>query len=201
MFLDTCLTSRGHQVRDGKAAYYVRAAALAAGFPNTTASSSTARFCSSGLKATQDVANQIAAGNIEVGVAVGAEYLSTPIARLDRPFVDEILNASQEAADCMQPMGQTSENVANDFNITREMQDEYAVESYRRAEVAQKAGWFDDEIVPITVNLDGKEVRLDRDDCLRHVRHHIFLEPLFNFSRLASRMPSRPLNAADSSII
>ena len=101
---------------------------------------------------------------------MGAEYLSTPIARLDRPFVDEIMNASQDAADCMQPMGQTSENVAKDFNISRQSQDEYAVESYRRAEVAQKAGWFDDEIVPITVSLDGEQVELTRDDCLRHVR-------------------------------
>jgi acetyl-CoA acetyltransferase len=50
-------------------------------------------------------------------------------------------------------MIQTSENVGNDFNISRRQQDEYAVESFRRAEVAQKAGWFDDEIVPITTNV------------------------------------------------
>lgn len=54
-------------------------------------------------------------------------------------------------------MGQTSENVGREFNITREMQDHYAVESYRRAEVAQKNGWFDDEIVPITVKLKNKD--------------------------------------------
>ena len=53
----------------------------------------------------------------------------------------------------MQPMGQTSENVGKDFNVTREQQDRYAAESYRRAEVAQKAGWFDDEIVPITTEV------------------------------------------------
>jgi len=46
-------------------------------------------------------------------------------------------------------VGRTSENVGADFNITREMQDHYATESYQRAEKAQKAGWFDDEIVPI----------------------------------------------------
>jgi acetyl-CoA acetyltransferase family protein len=50
-------------------------------------------------------------------------------------------------------MGQTSENVGKDFNVTREQQDRYAAESYRRAEVAQKAGWFDDEIVPITTEV------------------------------------------------
>lgn len=85
--------------------------------------------------------------------------------------MDEIL-ANQDAADCMQPMGQTSENVGRDFNVTREMQDRYAVESYRRAEMAQKEGWFEDEIVPITVTVkskDGNEsqVTLTKDE----VRH------------------------------
>merc|ERR1712000_434353 len=59
-----------------QAAYKVRAAALAAGFPNTTAASTVNRFCSSGLKATQDIANQIASGNIDIGVAMGAEMMS-----------------------------------------------------------------------------------------------------------------------------
>lgn len=152
------------KVTDGKAAYHCRAALLAAGFPNTTCASSIARFCSSGLTATTKIANSISCGEIEVGIAVGAEYLSQRGARLDRPFVDEILENSQEAADCMQPMGQTSENVANQFNVSRKLQDEYAVESYRRAEVAQKAGWFDDEIVPIRVKRDGQDMTVDKDD-------------------------------------
>ena len=152
------------QVSDAKAAYYVRAALLAAGFPNTTSASSVNRFCSSGLKATQDIANQIASGSIEVGLAVGAEHMTTGGDRLTRPFVDEIVESSQEALDCMQPMGQTSENVGKDFNVTREQQDQYAAESYKRAEQAQKAGWFDDEIVPITVKLDGQDVTLTKDE-------------------------------------
>lgn len=86
-----------------------------------------------------------------------------------RPFADEILE-NQEARDCLQPMGQTSENVGADFNITREMQDRYAYESYRRAEVAQKAGWFEDEIVPITTAVkdpktgETKNVTLTKDE-------------------------------------
>lgn len=55
--------------------------------------------------------------------------------------------------------------MAKDFNISREIQDHYAVESYRRAEVAQKSGWFDDEVVPITVRQkDGKEVTISKDE-------------------------------------
>lgn len=83
---------------------------------------------------------------------MGAEMMSVGGDRLEKPFHPEVLK-NQEAADCMQPMGQTSENVGKDFNISRELQDRYAAESYRRAEIAQKAGWFDDEIVPITTEV------------------------------------------------
>jgi acetyl-CoA acyltransferase 1 len=160
-------------VSDSKAAYYVRAAMLAAGFPNTTAGSSLNRFCSSGLKAVQDIANQIAVGSIEVGLAMGAESMTAGGDRLERPFVDEVLE-NQEACDCMQPMGQTSENVGKDFNISRERQDKFAAESYRRAEVAQKAGWFDDEIAPITTKVkdpktgEEKTVTLTKDEGIRY---------------------------------
>lgn len=126
------------------------------------------------MKAVQDIANQIITGSIEVGVAVGAESMSAGGDRLERPFVPEIVNANQNAADCLQPMGQTSENVGRDFNITREQQDLYATESYRRAEVAQKAGWFDDEITPITVTVkdpktgEEKKVTLTKDEGPRY---------------------------------
>ncbi|KAF4263729.1 hypothetical protein CNMCM8812_003899 [Aspergillus fumigatus] len=166
---DVCLGN----VNDGKAAYLVRAAALAAGIPHTAGASSVNRFCSSGLKAVQDIANQIQLGAIDVGIAVGAELMSAGGDRLPRPFNEEVLK-NQEAADCMQPMGQTSENVGADFNITREMQDTYAAESFRRAEAAQKAGWFDDEIVPITTKVkdpktgEVKTVTLTRDEGIRY---------------------------------
>ncbi|CRG89728.1 3-ketoacyl-CoA ketothiolase (Kat1), putative [Talaromyces islandicus] len=165
---DVCLGN----VNDGKAAYLGRAAALAAGIPHTAGASSANRFCASGLKAIHDIANQIRLGAIDVGVAVGAESMSTSD-RGPNPFHEEILK-NQEAADCLQPMGQTSENVGNDFGITREQQDTFAVESFRRAEVAQKAGWFDDEIVPITTKIkdpktgEEKTVTLTRDEGPRY---------------------------------
>ena len=161
-------------VSNGKAAYIARAASLAAGIPNTAGAYSVNRFCSSGLKATQDIANAIAEGSIEVGIAIGAELMSEGGDRLDRPFDDRVLAASQEAQDCMMPMGQTSENVGADFNISREMQDRFAAESYNRAERAQKAGWFDDEIVPIKATVkdpktgEEKEVLLTKDEGIRY---------------------------------
>ncbi|KAM3086338.1 hypothetical protein ACMFMG_000474 [Clarireedia jacksonii] len=160
-------------VSDGKASYKLRAAALAAGFPNTTAASTVNRFCSSGLKATQDIANQIAEGSIEIGIAMGAEMMSVGGDKLEEPFHPELLK-NQEAADCMQPMGQTSEAVGRDFNISREQQDRYAAESFNRAEIAQKAGWFDDEIVPIVAEVkdpktgEVKKVTLTKDEGPRY---------------------------------
>ncbi|KAJ5204426.1 uncharacterized protein N7498_005305 [Penicillium cinerascens] len=165
---DVCLGNVG----EAKAAYMVRAAALAAGIPHTAGASSVNRFCSSGLKAVQDIANQIAMGQIDIGIALGAELMSAAGDRLERPFNEEVLR-NQEAADCMQPMGQTSENVGKDFNISREQQDRYAAESFRRAEAAQKAGWFDDEIAPISVKVkdpktgEVKQITLTKDDGIR----------------------------------
>ncbi|KAI0965780.1 Thiolase, N-terminal domain-containing protein [Xylaria arbuscula] len=159
-------------VSDGKAAYKARAAALAAGFPNSTGASSVNRFCSSGLKATADIAHAIATGSIEVGIAAGAESMTVGGDRLEAPFDEDVLKYSQEARDCMEPMGWTSENVAHDFGLTRELLDEYAAESFRRAEAAQKAGWFDDEIVPVTTKVKGpdgefKTVTLTKDEGIR----------------------------------
>ena len=93
--------------------------------------------------------------------------------RLEKPFHDALLQ-NQDAKDCMQPMGQTSENVGKDFDISREAQDRFAAESYQRAERAQKSGWFDDEIVPFTVTVkdpktgEEKQVTLTKDEGPRY---------------------------------
>jgi acetyl-CoA acyltransferase 1 len=67
---------------------------------------------------------------------------------------------------CLSPLlpGGTSEIVAQKFNISRQQQDEYAVESYKRAELAQRSGWFDDEIVPMTVTKGGRETTVTKDE-------------------------------------
>lgn len=160
------------QVSDGKAAYKLRAAALAAGFPNTAGASTVNRFCSSGLKATADIAHAISNGSIEIGVALGAESMSVGGDRLEEPIDVGVTGISQEAADCEQPMGWTSENVSRDFDVARPEMDKFAAESFQRAERAQKAGWFDDEIVPITTKVKGAdgqetEVTLTKDEGIR----------------------------------
>lgn len=92
--------------------------------------------------------------------------------RLEEPMAEAVLSKSQEAADCSMPMGWTSENVSRDFGITRESMDQYAAESFQRAERAQKSGFSADEIVPITTRIKGpdgewKEVTLTLDEGIR----------------------------------
>jgi acetyl-CoA acyltransferase 1 len=105
-------------------------------------------------------------------VAIGAEQMTIGGDALQKPFDEEVTKHSQEAVDAMQPMGWTSENVSRDFGVSREAMDRYAAESFQRAERAQKAGLFDDEIVPIKTRVrdaagEWKEVTLTRDDGIR----------------------------------
>ncbi|CAL5869712.1 uncharacterized protein PFLUO_LOCUS3942 [Penicillium psychrofluorescens] len=154
-------------------AYVARSAVLAAGFPVTAAASIANRFCSSGLLAVQNIANQIIAGSIDVGVAVGAESMSTN-ADGGAPEMSEKVTSHPIASQNEQPMGQTSENVAAQFNISREQHDRFAANSYQKAERAQKAGWLNDEIVPVKTQIkdpktgEVKEVVVDRDDGIRY---------------------------------
>jgi len=129
-----------------------RSSVLAAGFPVTTAASVANRFCSSGLLAIQQIANQIIAGSIEVGIAIGAESMST-CPDDGAPVMSTRITGHELASQNLQPMGQTSENVAAQFGVTREMQDRFAAGSFQKAERAQKDGWVKDEIVPILVSV------------------------------------------------
>lgn len=131
---DICLAN----VAEPKATYKIRGAMLAAGFPYTSGACSVSRFCGSGLKAVQDMANQILRGDINIGIAVGGESMTTNRSKIDA-FSPE-LEANPYVREYLLPMIQILENIVNDFNISRRQQDEYAVESFRRSEVAQKAG-------------------------------------------------------------
>ncbi|KAG6818071.1 hypothetical protein H0H87_009226 [Tephrocybe sp. NHM501043] len=133
-----------------EAMYVARAAALAAGFPESVPVQVVNRFCSSGLMAVTTIANQIRSGQIEMGLAVGVESMSENPDN-GGPSQSDLISMNPAAKDCKERMGWTSENVASDFNITREEQDEYAAISFQRAEKAQKAGYFAKEIVPFTV--------------------------------------------------
>ncbi|EON67617.1 hypothetical protein W97_06760 [Coniosporium apollinis CBS 100218] len=131
-----------------EAPYAARAAALTAGFPETAAVQVINRFCSSGLMAISTVANAIRNQEIDCGLAVGYENMSANPDKGTQGFSEEIM-ACPAAADCKMPMGWTSENVAKEFNITREAMDLYAARSHTRAERARATGLFKEEIEPI----------------------------------------------------
>ncbi|KAH0834968.1 3-ketoacyl-CoA thiolase [Lanmaoa asiatica] len=143
--------------------YHVRAAALAAGFPESVPIQVVQRFCGSGLLAVAAVANQIRLGEIEVGLAMGFESLSQSPDN-GPPPLSENVGANASARDSLRRMGWTGENVAQGYNISCEDMDEFAALSFQRAEHAQKSGYFDDEIVPLTVSLTKDDEIRENDE-------------------------------------
>ncbi|PFH54817.1 hypothetical protein AMATHDRAFT_134047 [Amanita thiersii Skay4041] len=155
------------------AMYHARAAALAAGFPDSVPVQTINRFCSSGLMAVATIANQIKGGQIEIGLAMGVESMSENPDQ-GGPSQSELIAVHAQAKDCRERMGWTSENVAEEFNVTREEQDAFAAESFQRAEIAERHGLFTKEIVPFTVFMkdpktgERKLVEVTKDDGIRY---------------------------------
>jgi len=155
------------------AGYFARAAMLAAGIPETVPVQAINRFCSSGLMAVTTVANQVRSGQIQIGLAIGVESMSENPDQ-GGPEFSELISSNAASRDCKERMGWTSENVAAEFNISREEQDAFAAESFRRAEEAQQRGYFAREIVPFTVlqkdaNSDKRvSVVVKEDDGIRY---------------------------------
>lgn len=163
----------GTVLSPGGGATLFRAGSLVAGIPNTAAVNAVNRQCSSGLQAVVQIAHEIQSGMIEVGIGAGAESMTQHYGAGAMGSISEACEANEEAADCTVPMGITSENVAKEFNVTRVDQDRFAAESYRRAEAAQKAGLFNEEIVPLKAKFtdpktgEEREIVVDRDDGIR----------------------------------
>merc|ERR1712098_918915 len=135
----------------GGGATEYRAAALVAGFPESTALKSLNRQCSSGLQACVDIANAIKAGMIEIGIGSGVESMSSQYGPGAVTEFSELLENHMQAANCKVPMGVLSEQMAKDRKISRADQDAFAASSYQKALKAQQAGLFDEEIAPVTV--------------------------------------------------
>lgn len=170
----------GNVLNFGAGATEHRSACLAAGIPYTTPFVAVNRQCSSGLTAVNDVANKIKVGQIDIGLALGVEAMTRNYAKLN-PLgsISEEMKADPRAKKCMIPMGFTNENIAHQFNITREMQDEFAANSYQKAEYASSHGYFEDEILPITLP-DGTKVTRDEGPRKNVTAHNLAaLKPAF----------------------
>lgn len=141
----------GSVLPPGGGATEFRAAALAAGLPESVAVKALNRQCASGLQACVDIANAISAGMIDIGIGAGVESMSLQYGPGAVTEFSDLLDAHPEAKNCKVPMGMLSEQMAKDRGVTRQTQDAYAARSFQRALAAQQAGKFDEEIAPITV--------------------------------------------------
>ncbi len=156
-----------------------RQALIAAGLPEHVPGMTINKVCGSGLKAVALAAQAIAAGDAEIVVAGGQENMSMAPHLLpgsrdgwrmgDFQAVDSMIRDGLWDAFNRYHMGTTAENVAKRHGITREQQDRFAVASQNKAEAAQKAGRFRDEIVPVMVpQRKGEPVAFEQDEFVRH---------------------------------
>ncbi len=154
-----------------------RKSAIKAGVPDAKTAFTVNQVCGSGLRAVALAAQQIQAGDASIIVAGGQESmsLSTHAAHLragtkmgDVKFIDTMIMDGLTDAFNNYHMGITAENVAKKWQITREEQDVFAVASQNKAEAAQKAGKFKDEIVPFVISTRKGDVTVDADEYIKH---------------------------------
>ncbi|CAN5550698.1 acetyl-CoA C-acetyltransferase [soil metagenome] len=154
-----------------------RQASVNAGIPVESPAWSLNQLCGSGLRAVALGAQQIAAGDANIVVVGGQESMSqAPHAQAlrsgqkmgDLSFVDTMIKDGLWDAFHGYHMGQTAENIASRWQITREAQDRFAVASQNKAEAAQKAGKFDSEIVAVTIKGRKGDTVVKDDEFIRH---------------------------------
>ena len=164
--------------------YLSRVAAVNGGVSAETPAFNVNRLCGSGLQAVVSAAQTILLGDADVAIAGGAESMSrapylAPAARWgsrmgDAKMVDMMLGALHDPFHTIH-MGVTAENVAREFGISREQQDQTALESHQRASRAIEAGYFKDQIVPVTIKSRKGDIQFDTDE---HVRHDATIDDM-----------------------
>ena len=128
-----------------------RIGALLAGLPHSVGGVTVNRFCASGISAVQMAADRIRVGEAEVMIAAGAESMSMVPMTGNKPSFNPAVFAKDENIGIAYGMGLTAEKVAAQWKVSREAQDEFALQSHLKALKAQAAGEFTDEITPVEV--------------------------------------------------
>ncbi|MEO8240775.1 MAG: acetyl-CoA C-acetyltransferase [bacterium] len=174
---DVSETILGQVLTAGQGQNPARQAHINAGLPKESSAWSLNQVCGSGLRAVALGAMHVQLGDAAIVVAGGQESmsLSPHVAHLragtkmgDMAFVDSMIKDGLWDAFNGYHMGQTAENVASQWQISRDMQDAFAVASQHKAEAAQKAGRFADEIVPFVIKGRKGDVTVDQDEYIRH---------------------------------
>ena len=170
-------TILGQVLTAGQGQNPARQAHVNAGLPIESAAWGINQVCGSGLRAVALGAQHIQLGDAAIVAAGGQENmsLSTHVAHLraghkmgDVKYIDSMIKDGLWDAFNGYHMGQTAENVAAKWQISRDMQDEFALASQNKAEAAQKAGKFADEIVPFTISTRKGDIVVDQDEYIRH---------------------------------
>ena len=179
-----------------------------AGMPDTTPAMTINRFCSSGLQATSIVADRIAAGAIDVGVSGGLESMS--MIPMGGNKVSLNPRVVEEFPDAYIPMGNTAENVARQFNVSRGDQDAFALASHQKAAAAWARGDFAAEVVPVKTRVfDGqldvwRDVTVDRDEGPRadtSLEKLAALKPVFDPTGTVTAGNASPLNDGAAAVV
>ncbi len=170
-------TILGQVLTAGQGQNPARQAHIKAGLPIESSAWGINQVCGSGLRAVALAAQQIQTGAASIVAAGGQENmsLSPHVAHLraghkmgDVKYIDSMIRDGLWDAFNSYHMGQTAENVAEKWQISREAQDEFAVASQNKAEAAQKAGKFDDEVIAFTVKTRKGDIIVDKDEYIRH---------------------------------
>ncbi|MBF9048375.1 acetyl-CoA C-acyltransferase [Roseobacter sp. HKCCD9010] len=153
--------------------YLSRVAAMGAGIPDTTPAMNVNRLCGSGAQAIVSVVQSLMLGDADFGLAGGAESMSRgphilPAARWGQKMGDtgaqDMMLGALNCPFGTGHMGVTAENVASEHEITRDAQDDFAMESQTRAAKAIEAGYFKEQIVPVQVRVKRDMVDFDTDE-------------------------------------
>ncbi|MFV0279740.1 MAG: acetyl-CoA C-acetyltransferase [Rhodoblastus sp.] len=182
----------GHILAGGGGQNPARQAAMNAGVPQEKTAWGLNQLCGSGLRTVAIGMQQIANGDAKVIVAGGMEsmsmsphlaYMRAGAKMGDIKFMDSMLKDGLFDAFHGYHMGVTAENIAAQWQISRDEQDKFAVGSQNKAEAAQKAGKLKDEIVPVTVKTRKGDVVVEQDEYIRHgatLEQMAKLKPAFN---------------------
>lgn len=191
-----------------------RQAAIKAGIPNTVPCTTINKVCSSGMKAAMMAAQSIMLGHNDVVIAGGMESMSNipyyaPSARWGSKFggvelIDGLQKDGLTDAYNHQAMGNCGDATAAKYNITREAQDEYAINSYKRAAAATESGKFANEIVPVSIPQRKKDpILMTEDEEYKNVRYEKIpaLRPAFSKEGTVTAANASTLNDGAAALI
>jgi acetyl-CoA acyltransferase len=170
--------------------------AILAGIPETVGGAVVNRFCGSSMDAVHQLSTKIESGDIEVGIAVGVEDMfSVPMGGFNPDFHPELAEQEYYIG-----MGETAETLAEEGNISRDAQEEFAVESHNKALDAWANGRFDNEVIPIDVY---GEVTVDKDEGPREpdLEKIQSLSPAFIENGTITPATSSPISIGASAIL